>query len=90
MKGVDHEEVVQTVEDINKGAVPSVEDRVSFAEDDVSREDKVGPPQVEAARPPDYSHTSVLKHLLHRYTGGENNDEDGGEDDNMKTDMPGA
>ena len=85
MKGVDHEEVVQTVE----GAVPSVEDRVSFVEDDVSREDKVGPPQVEAAaRPPDYSHTSVLKHLLHRYTGGENNDD--GEDDNGKRDMPGA
>ena len=56
MKGVDHEEVVQTVEDSNKGA----EDRVSFAEDNVV------PPLA-----PDYSHTSVLKHLLHRYTGGE-------------------
>ena len=69
MKGVDHEEVVQTVEDNNRTPL----------EEDASREDAaVGP-----ARPPDYSHTSVLKHLLHRYTGGENNEEeeDGGKAD---------
>ena len=83
MKGVDHEEVVQTVEDNIKGVVPSLEDGASFEEDNVRREeDACPPPQVEAvARPTDYSHTSVLKHLLHRYTGGENNEED----DNDKT-----
>ena len=77
MKGVDHEEVVRTLED----KAPSVAE--NLGED--------APQAEEAARPPtDYSHTSVLKHLLHRYTGSDHSGEDDGGADGGKADKPGA
>ena len=78
MKGVDHEEVVRTLED----KAPSV------AENNLEED----APQAEAAARPstDYSHTSVLKHLLHRYTGSDHSGEDDGGADGGRADKPGA
>ena len=79
MKGVDHEEVVRTLED----KAPSAAE--NLGEDDAPQA------EVEARPQADYSHTSVLKHLLHRYTGSDHSGEDdGGADGGGKTDKPGA
>ena len=78
MKGVDHEEVVRTLED-----------KAASAEEDLG-EDDAPQAEVEARPQTDYSHTSVLKHLLHRYTGSDNSGEDDGGADGGKTDKPSA
>ena len=72
MKGVDHEEVVRTLED-----------KAASAEEDLG-EDDAPQAEVEARPQTDYSHTSVLKHLLHRYTGSDNSGEDDGGADGGK------
>ena len=92
MKGVDHEEVVQTAEEEAKGSPGSRSGSGSAPEDKGSSFESalVGlsflkDKEDASEASPDYSHTSVLKHLLHRYTGRENGPED---DDNEDEDAP--
>ena len=79
MKGVDHEEVVQTAAAEEEGRGSSFENKgVSFENSLVGLSFLKDKEDTEGASP-DYSHTSVLKHLLHRYTGRENNPDDDNE-----------